>query len=334
MGKDREPISEAADNDRELYEIANWYERTLLDRVAVSVYNGLRFVSRAVVILLSILLLLTLVALGGLGLLLNRPIVTVLVFFSVAPAFGLAAYVWYADPTTSEPLWLLLATFLIGLLFANFAAVINSLTQPLFVWIPVVGLSLYFYLVVAPIEEFVKLLAVRLYAFNSNSFDSVIDGAVYGAFAGLGFATIENALYVSRGLQTALQGSAGGEIPVLGIVAGTAAVRALAGPGHVIYSAFAGYYLGLAKFNPEDAGPIIVKGLLIAALIHGTYNSLSTVVPNALVAGLSLPPALATLAFIIGYVALFSYLLYRKIVRYQAVYETVGATTQTGDRQL
>jgi RsiW-degrading membrane proteinase PrsW (M82 family) len=334
MGKDREPISEAADNGRELYEIANWYERTLLDRVAVSVYNGLRFVSRAVVILLSILLLLTLVALGGLGLLLNRPIVTVLVFFSVAPAFGLAAYVWYADPTTSEPLWLLLATFLIGLLFANFAAVINSLTQPLFVWIPVVGLSLYFYLVVAPIEEFVKLLAVRLYAFNSNSFDSVIDGAVYGAFAGLGFATIENALYVSRGLQTALQGSAGGEIPIVGIVAGTAAVRALAGPGHVIYSAFAGYYLGLAKFNPEDAGPIIVKGLLIAALIHGTYNSLSTVVPNALASGLGLPATLATLAFIIGYVALFSYLLYRKIARYRAVYETVGATTQTADRQL
>ena len=331
MGEDREPISEAADNDRELYEITNWHERTLLDRIAVSVFNGLAFVSRAAVVLLSLFLFLTLVALGGLGLLLDRPIVTVLVFFSVVPAFGLAAYVWYADPTTSEPLWLLLATFLLGLLFANFAAVLNSLMQPLFVWIPVVGLSLYFYLVVAPIEETVKLLAVRLYVFRSNSFNSVIDGAVYGAFAGLGFATIENALYVSRGLQTTLQGSAGTEIPIVGMIAGTAAVRALAGPGHVIYSAFAGYYLGLAKFNPEDAGPIIVKGLLIAALIHGTYNSLSTVVPNALASGLSLPPALATLAFIIGYVALFSYLLYRKIVRYQALYETVGATTQTSN---
>lgn len=43
-------------------------------------------------------------------------------------------------------------------------------------------------------EESVRLLAVRLYAYNDARFAAVIDGAVCGAIAGLGFATIENGI--------------------------------------------------------------------------------------------------------------------------------------------
>lgn len=46
-------------------------------------------------------------------------------------------------------------------------------------------------------EESVKLLAVRLYAYNDARFAAVIDGAVCGAIAGLGFATIENGIHIS-----------------------------------------------------------------------------------------------------------------------------------------
>lgn len=42
-----------------------------------------------------------------------------------------------------------------------------------------------------------KLLAVRLYAYNDARFAAVIDGAVYGTIAGLGFATIENGIHIS-----------------------------------------------------------------------------------------------------------------------------------------
>ena len=172
-----------------------------------------------------------------------------------------------------------------------------------------------FFLVVGPVEETVKLLAVRLYAFHSPRFGAVVDGVVYGAVAGLGFATIENAIYI---------GGVTSEIadPLNLVLTGGAitSVRALAGPGHVIYSAFAGYYLGLAKFNPDNAGPIVVKGLLIAALIHAVYNSLSSVVPLIASELLNIPWFVAFLAFIIVYDGIFLLVLFRKLSRYRQAY--------------
>ncbi|MFC7176011.1 PrsW family intramembrane metalloprotease [Halosegnis marinus] len=181
------------------------------------------------------------------------------------------------------------------------------------------GLFAYFYLVVAPVEEFVKWLAVRVYAFEGAGFDAVVDGAVYGAVAGLGFATVENALYITQGALEA--GALAGAQPFTSAAVGTSVSRAFVGPGHVIYSAFAGYYLGLAKFNREDAGPIVVKGLLVAALIHATYNSLVNVVPGLLGSALpGVPGFLLLFAFILVYDGVFGYLLYRKLSRYRSHY--------------
>jgi len=311
-------VETVADDGRDLYDIATWEERTLLDTVSVALYRGILVGGRAVTILLAIAILAVLVALGGLGTLQN-PLVGVLTLLSAAPALGLAAYVWYADSTTSEPLWTLVATFLLGVLFANFAAVINTVAQPFFMALPF-GMALFFFVVVAPVEETVKWLAVRLHAYRDERFDAVIDGAVYGAMAGLGFATIENALYVSRGYLEAVNAASATPEGVVAAVAGTAAVRAFAGPGHVIYSAFAGYYLGLAKFNKENWGPIVVKGLLIAALVHATYNTLSGVVTGALVS-FGVPQAVAVFGFILAFDSVFGYALLRKLNRYRHAFE-------------
>jgi RsiW-degrading membrane proteinase PrsW (M82 family) len=105
---------------------------------------------------------------------------------------------------------------------------------------------------------------------------------------------------------------------------GITAVRGLAGPGHVIYSAFTGYYLGLAKFNRENAGPIIAKGLLIAAFIHATYNTLAGIVPGIVsifVPGV--PPLVLFFGFVIVYDGIFLYVLYRKLERYRSTFQAL-----------
>ena len=53
-----------------------------------------------------------------------------------------------------------MGTFALGVLFAGFAGILNTLGQPLFEAVPIIGLVLLFYLVVAPIEESVKLRQV------------------------------------------------------------------------------------------------------------------------------------------------------------------------------
>ncbi|UPV98807.1 PrsW family intramembrane metalloprotease [Halorussus gelatinilyticus] len=315
MDDARDPVEEGAIESADLYDVATWESRSWLDRLSAGVYGGVRRLGRVVVVVLALAILGVQFALTGLAAV-SDPVIGAFVLLSVVPAFGLAAYIWYADVTTSEPLTLLVGTFLLGVLFAGFAAIINTLAGAITL-VPVVGMVLFFYLVVAPVEETVKWLAIRLYAFRSDRFDAVIDGAVYGAMAGLGFATIENAIYITQSIS---------DVTTIGsqqiASAGqTAAVRLLAGPGHVIYSAFAGYYLGLAKFNRENAGPIVVKGLLIAAFIHATYNSLVTYLSDILAfTGVAVAPGIAFLGFVVVYDGVFGYLLYRKISRYRNAY--------------
>ena len=321
--RDRRDPVEAADTDgRDLYDVATWEERTSVDGAAVALYWLLTRTAKWVVVLLAVGIL---VGIGGLTAI-SQPAVGVLTVLSVVPALALAAYVYRSDVTSGEPLSLLVTTFILSILFATFAAIVNSYARELFAPLGGAGLVLFYFVIVGPGEEAVKLLAVRLYAYTDARFDSVVDGAVYGAISGLGFATIENSLYIVTQLEAA------GELAELSLGVGAilaggdiTAVRALAGPGHVIYSAIAGYYLGLAKFNPGNRGPIIVKGLLLAAVIHATYNSTVGLGSFAIASAFGLPPLAGFFLFVIAFDGVFGLFLLRKIWHYRSTYHAVGA---------
>jgi len=333
MSSGRDPVQQAAGEERDLYEVSSWEPRSWLDRFVVRIDDGVRRTAQLLlyatagliglsVIALSLWVLLAEFHVGNLNAV-TDPVVTALVVLSIVPALALAGYVWRTDVTTGEPIGLLAVTFLLILLLAGFVAILNELGG---IALGVregafgIGTILFYYLVVGPVEETAKLVAVRLHAYRSDRFDAVIDGAVYGAVAGLGFATIENALYITRALEptaTALDTIAAAD--------GITAARALAGPGHVIYSGVAGFYLGLAKFNREYAVPLVLKGLLIAAVLHGTYNVGASIVPGLVYQSTSLSPLGATMAFVLPFDALAGYYLYRKIRNYRDTYRAVEA---------
>jgi RsiW-degrading membrane proteinase PrsW (M82 family) len=316
MAERRDPVERASDGSKDLYDISTWEERTSVDGLSVALYRLFAASARFIIVAVAFLLL---VGIGGFAAVTNLEI-GVLTVLSAIPALGLAAYVYYSDVTTNEPLSLLVGTFLLGVLTANFAAVLNGALQPFFQGLGFLGTVLFFYIVVGPVEEIVKLLAVRLYAYTDDRFDSVVDGAVYGAMAGLGFAFIENALYITRELPTAELDLGLG---LIGMGGGITAVRALAGPGHVIYSAIAGYYLGLAKYNRENRGPIVVKGLLIAAFVHATYNATVGIGSGLISTFTPLSGLWAFLAYVIVYDSVFGLYLIRKIRRYRQAYRRV-----------
>ena len=304
----RDPVESKSDGSVDLYEISDWEVRSGLDRFSVWLYGGLISTLRWTVVAAAVLIVLAEFALGGLGLV-TDPVVGTFVVLSVVPALGL-----------------LITTFVLGVLLASFAGVLNPILGGYvsaigsgFGLVPVFGTLAFFFLVVGPIEETVKILAVRLHAYRDDRFDAVIDGAVYGAVAGLGFATIENALYITQTLQAAPEAT-----NLIGEGSGIATVRALAGPGHVIYSAFAGYYLGLAKFNREQAGPIVLKGLIIATLIHGAYNTSVTILVPAVASATALSGFVAFFGFVILYDGLFGLLLLRKLSKYNSAFRATS----------
>ena len=329
MSGRRDPVQQRDDGSKDLQDIVTWRPASLTDRLIYRLYAASRLVAPVFLVVLAALLLAVQVVRGGLGALAD-PLVGTFVALSAVPALVLAAYIWYADVTTGESARLLVVTFVLGFLFAGFAGILNVAVAS---WVLPKALSLgldlelalagFFLLIVAPIEECVKLFAVWLYAYRKPTFNAVIVGAVYGAMAGLGFATIENAVYITR-----YTDSAAGFSATLAQGTSIATQRALAGPGHVIYSAFAGYYLGLAKFNREYAAPIVVKGLLVAIFIHGWYNILVSRVPDIIAAIFGFSNIAAIVVFIIAYDGIFAVLLGRKLSQYRAVYRQAHDDSQ------
>jgi len=246
-----DPVAADADESRDLYEVATWEERTSIDGAAVALYWLLTRAAKWVIVLLALAIL---AGIGGLAAL-SDPAVGMLTLLSVVPAAGLTLYVYRSDITDAEPLSLLVTTFLLSILFATFAAVFNSTAERFFQPLGILGLPLFYFLIVGPGEETVKLLAVRLYAYTDSRFDAVIDGAVYGAVAGLGFATIENALYILRQL------SESGELAeiTIGISAVAAggditAVRRLSGAGTRHLFIDRGLLSRLSQVQPRKSG--------------------------------------------------------------------------------
>ncbi|RRJ33493.1 PrsW family intramembrane metalloprotease [Halocatena pleomorpha] len=328
---DRDPLERLGNQSRDLYDVATWEPRTALDRLASKLYRWGIVGVRWGTVLIALLLTLGILYASFRDLRTKSvPVIGVLTVLSALPALAIVVYVYASDVTASEPVDVVASTFVLGVLFAGLAALIEApfsavLGGP-------IGTILMYYLIVGPVEEFVKLCAVWLFAYRQPSFDAVIDGAVYGAVAGLGFATIENALYIGVDLaripaETMLQ--------TVTARSDITATRALAGPGHVIYSAFAGYYLGLARFNLDDAGPIVVKGLLIAVFIHATYNTLSTLFIGTVTAAFpTVPTLIPFFVFVLVYLGFFGYLLFRKLDRYRRLYAKFADETDENGSSL
>ncbi|WP_435360002.1 PrsW family intramembrane metalloprotease [Haloarchaeobius sp. DFWS5] len=316
---ENEPTRVLAD-ERDLYEVSTWEPRTTLDHVALRAEGLLREYWTLVVFLL----LFALVALSVL--------VTVVVLFfvpgivryalvSILAALVITVYIWYAFASPQLPLEPLVVTFGLGIVGTVVAGIWNTTFQPLSL-VPVVGTILFMFCIVAPGEEVAKLLAVRLYAYTDDRlFTRVVDGAVYGAVAGLAFASYENLGYI---LQEALSTLRYAPYVDLSFVLGDVAVqRALSAPGHVIYSAFAGFYLGLARFNREHAAAIVLKGLLVVVVVHATFN---VFVVDAVPRMFGLGDFGASLLTIV-YDGALGYVLYRKLATYREAYR---AATQRG----
>ncbi|MGA3296079.1 MAG: PrsW family glutamic-type intramembrane protease [Candidatus Bathyarchaeia archaeon] len=177
---------------------------------------------------------------------------------AVAPAAILLKYVLIRDKYKHEPMQLIAVTFLLGALGTVPATILELLLNS-------PNILVNAFISTAVVEECVKYFAVRAKAYHSPSLNETMDGIVYGVAAGLGFATVENVLYV-LGFGTL----------------STAIVRAfLSVPSHAAYAGIMGFYIGMAKLhsngeNSKKNGRIlIITGLTIAIVLHGLYDTIA-----------------------------------------------------------
>lgn len=117
---------------------------------------------------------------------------------------------------------------------------------------------------VAIIEEFFKWLVVKERCYSVPEFDETYDAIVYCVASSLGFAAVENVLYVV----------------IYGFVTGL--LRAVtAVPGHAAYGVIMGYFFGKAKYNEwhkKDSKTFLFASLAVPAILHAIYDYLLSVV--------------------------------------------------------
>ncbi|HQU35888.1 MAG: hypothetical protein CNIPEHKO_00708 [Anaerolineales bacterium] len=198
-------------------------------------------------------------------------------FFGFVPMFVFAAFVNWLDRYEKEPKLLLGAAFVWGVVIAGGGAYILN---------TVFGIGIYVLTgsesaadfgttsIVAPIiEEALKGLAVGVvFLLFRKEFDSILDGVVYGAITAMGFAAIENVLYIYRnGFQ---QGGWEGfwVLVVVRVV--------LVGWMHPFFTAFTGIGFALARMSRNILVKIIAvpAGYVVAVLTHSFHNTFGSLV--------------------------------------------------------
>ena len=175
---------------------------------------------------------------------------------SIAPGVFLLWFYTNKDKYEKEPLKLILKIFFLGAFMVIPSAIIEIMfSEKSLMENGLIGIFIYSFFCVAMVEEILKLLAVKSMAYGSNEFNEPMDGIVYGISAALGFATLENIFYVFN----------------YGI--GTGFIRAvLSVPLHTFCGGLLGYYLGQARFNKDKERTLIIKGFVLASLMHGFYD--------------------------------------------------------------
>jgi RsiW-degrading membrane proteinase PrsW (M82 family) len=182
-----------------------------------------------------------------------------LLCLAVLPGLLVCWAVYRADKYEREPLAPLAMCFGLGALMTTPAMFIEQQIIPLVGEInrdPVLTFLLSFG-AIAPVEELLKWLTVIFGAFVWRFFNEPFDGIVYSVMVSMGFATVENIYYLDVfGQETML-------------------LRAFTAiPAHLVFAIAIGYYAGLAKFNPAERVHLLFRGLLVAILLHGTYDFL------------------------------------------------------------
>ena len=176
----------------------------------------------------------------------------ILLTVSVLPVIILLFFIYRQDKYEKEPLGLLALTFFGGMLAIPLTLIMVGITNAI-----VYSDSVFYsaFIEAGFPEELSKFIIVFLFIWWNKNFNEHMDGIVYATFVSLGFACIENILYV------------------FGSGIGTGIVRALISvPGHFLFGVLMGYFLSLAKFDKDKRALYIILAILVPACVHGLFD--------------------------------------------------------------
>lgn len=189
-----------------------------------------------------------------------------LLFLALIPGVIIIVFIFRKDKVEREPLNLLFKLVFFGAISCIPAAILEMKITAMLPAFPEGSFQYAFleaFAVAALCEEICKYLLLRIGSWRNRNFNYRFDGIVYGVCVAVGFALLENVMYVmSSGLETAL---------MRGV---------LAVPLHAFCGVFMGVSYGAAKKASIDghsaaSAANTVKALAVPILIHGFYDTMA-----------------------------------------------------------
>jgi RsiW-degrading membrane proteinase PrsW (M82 family) len=113
------------------------------------------------------------------------------------------------------------------------------------------------------IEEVIKFVVIYFVAFKSRFFDEPIDALVYLITGALGFAALENSLYLMTSLVDGgvIMGAMNTHLRFLGATL-----------LHVVSSAAIGVAIAYSFYRKKRRTPYLIAGILVATILHSIFN--------------------------------------------------------------
>lgn len=191
------------------------------------------------------------------------------IFFGILPALVWLFYYLRKD-VHPEPKTMVLKVFLWGAFITlpvflaqlGLSALLSELKLPTFI----VSL-LYWFVVIALTEEFFKYLVVRVKVFNSCNLDEPLDIMLYMIISALGFAALENILYLFSPANNLSFNQVLNNTIIISFVRFIGATFL-----HTLASGTLGYFLALSFYETKNKIWLFLAGLSIAVISHGLYN--------------------------------------------------------------
>ena len=186
-----------------------------------------------------------------------------LLLISIAPAISIAVAVYMSDRYEKEPIPLLIKTFLLGALMVVPILIVENALLTFNIFPGILGIAYISFIVAGFTEEFFKREVVLRYIYINKNFNEKLDGIVYSIFSALGFAVVENIMYVVFRFN---------DNAYVGLYRGILSV-----PAHAVFGLTMGYYISLAKFcrdckNEAERKKYLRKSLYVPVILHGIFN--------------------------------------------------------------
>ena len=188
----------------------------------------------------------------------------IILLTALLPIAVLGFYIYRKDKKSPEPIGQLLKALLFGVLSIPLALCMARAlgllgAYPAEVTDVVGAIKTAFFAAAIP-EEVAKFVLLWLLLRKNRYFDEKMDGIVYAVCVSLGFAAVENVMYLVSNSEAFVS---------VGIARALFAV-----PGHFCFGIAMGYYYSLARFYPGASSK--TKALVLAApiVIHGLYDSI------------------------------------------------------------